>query len=142
MQFLKKFIKNKRISFYVTCAVALLSIISSFVYLGSLLSLNKYFSWWVFALPLIGGILYFALSLINEMRIGTIIMAILFFASIILFALSIYQYPMNMIMSIPNLFDIPKMGMIITIAVMFIFGAVASNVLAWIPQKKNDSSVK
>lgn len=138
------YFKQRSIPFYIGVGAALLSIIAGIVYIGVLSGLDaKFLSGTVIALPIVGGILYLIGSLFRQTRWGAILMTTLDFISLIVFALTVYEYPLEQVMVISNVMDIPFMKGIIFVAVLLLLTTILSNVVCYLPLgKKKEVAAK
>lgn len=78
-----------------------------------------------------GGVAYLLLCLAGAPKIGATVLAMCNFAAFIVFAVTIYEYPMEQIMVSPNIADIKDLPEIIGCAVAMLVGALIGNVMAW-----------
>lgn len=130
------FFKAKNIAYYVGLGVALLTIITSFLYLGFISNIEEYLNIGVFVFILIGGILYIALSLFHFDKLASGAMALSSFGALITYVLTIYNYPLTQIMEISSIWDVPYIMEVIIIAVLLIISAITSNVLVYLRLNK------
>lgn len=126
------FFKAKNAAYYVALVVALLTIITSFLYLGFVSNINEYLNMGLFALILIGGLAFIALSSFNYDRLGVGAMALCSFGAFIVYILTIYNYPLTQLMEISSIWDVPYIMEVIIIAVLLVISAIASNVLVYL----------
>lgn len=130
----KTYFKNRDVSFYIGLGAALLSLVSAICYGACLGGLDdEYLNAFVWVLPLLGGIAFLAASLFKQTRVGAIILTALDFSSLIVFAITVYEYPLEQVMTISNVMDIPYMTSIIAVAVLIVISTVLSNVVSWLP---------
>lgn len=133
----KTYFKNRKIPFYVALGAALLSFVTGIVYIACLGSLEaKFINIFVCVLPIVGAVLFLFASLFKQSRLGAIALTGLDFASLIVFAISIYEYPLEQVMVISNIMDIPHMTQIIVIAVLFLVSIIIANVVCWLSLEK------
>lgn len=142
MQLIKDYFKNRTIKFYIAFGTSILSLVTAIVYGASLLGLTEYAS----VAPLIMMIAAFAVfavfALFRQSRIGAAGMAVINFFALVVYALTIYQYPVLEAMNAGTIANIKGMGAIIAVAVMMIITVIASNVLAWMKlDRKVESEV-
>lgn len=132
----KNYFKERKITFYIAFSMAVLSIITSIVYLVTLGHLEKYISYGVFSLFLIGGLAFLILSYFRLSNLGAGLLSLISFAGFLVYLATIYGYPIEQIMVIPNIFDIKEIPAIIFCAGLMIICAITSNVCAWMGLNK------
>ena len=97
------FFKSKSVTYYIALGIALITIITSFIYLGVLSNINEYLNIGLFFLIIIGGIAFIALSSFNLDKIGVGAMALCNFGAFITYILTIYNYPLTQLMEISSI---------------------------------------
>lgn len=126
-------------AFYVSFAMAIISILVAILY-PALLSGNaeiaKYLSYIPLALLLVAAIAFIGLSFIDLSNLGAAIMAVMDFAAFIVFVITIYEYPIEKVMVISNIFEIEGLVAIVVCGVLMLVAAIVSNVSAWLKQTK------
>lgn len=92
MEFIKNFLKNKTIAFYVALGVAGMSIIAAIIYAAAFGGLSKYMSWIAFTFLLLAPVGFFALSFFGFARMGSAVMALLDFAAFLIAVNSAFDF--------------------------------------------------
>lgn len=148
MEIVKNFLKRKRTGYYIGLAVALLGIITSFIYLGLYSAvkvlpdgqsgtLSQYLSYATFSLFLVGGLVYIGLSFLHLDKLGCGIMTGFYFLGLVFFVAPNIDYIMSMSMYLPgdaNVFALVGMfGDVLTSAIFMIVSTLAGQVIAWLP---------
>lgn len=141
MNFIKNFIKDKTVAFYIACGVALLSLVTAIVYAVTLGHLKE-MSWVAFALLLVVPFVFAGLSLIGHEKLGTAAIGILGFAAFVLYLTTIYEYPMAQLMIITSLSDLKEFPAIIATAALMVICCIAGNVVYWLRLRKKPESAK
>lgn len=139
----KTFFVNRGVPFYIGLGAAVISLSAAICYGACLNGLDQRFlSWAVIFLPLLGALLYLVFALFKKTRVGAIVMTALNFVSLIVFIVTIYEYPLEQVMVISNIMDIPYMVSIIFVAVIYIIATVLSNVVSYLPLDKESKDIK
>lgn len=137
----KTFFKERKIPFFIGLGAAILSALTGILYISCLGGLDhKYINVLVIVLPILGCIAYLLGAFFKYAKAGAIAMTALDFASLIVFAITIYEYPLEQVMVISNIMDIPYMGSIIFIAILFVLSIVISNVVSYLPLEKESET--
>lgn len=131
MNLFKNYFKERKITFFVGLGFAFLSLLTGILYLALLSPIKEYTQVYIFFLLLLGALSYAIAGLFRYTKIGAFIMTLLNFISLIAFILTIYDYPITQLMTISNFFDVPHIGSIIVLAVLWIVITVGGNVLCW-----------
>ncbi len=133
----KTFLKDRKIPFFIGLGTAILSALAGILYISCLGGLDhKYINALVVVLPILGCVAYLLAAFFKCTRAGAIAMTALDFAALIVFAITIYEYPLEQVMVISNVMDIPYMGSIIFVAIIFVLSIVISNVVSYLPLEK------
>ena len=141
LDYFKTYFKNRTIPFYLSLGGALLSIVAGICYIACLGGLDsKYVNVLVCILPIVGAILLLVASLFKQTKIGVFVLTALDFASLIVFAVSVYEYPLEQVMVISNIMDIPHMIEIIVIATFFLISTIICNVMCWLTLDKKEET--
>lgn len=133
------YLHGRTAAFYVAFAMAIVSILVAILYpalLGGNAEIAKYLSYIPLALLLVASIAFIGLSFIDLSNLGTAIMAVMDFAAFIVFVITIYEYPIEKVMVISNIFEIEGLVVIVVSGVLMLVAAIVSNVCAWLKQTK------
>lgn len=134
MNLVKKYFKNRNISYYIMVIVSLLTITTSalyFLYIGNLEN-GIYFSFFVALLPLVGVISFFICSFFDIDKVGISLLGCTSFITFILFVITIYDYIASNAMDHEVLENTPFCLIIIIIASFLLLNSIISNILIWI----------
>ena len=146
MDFIKNFIKDKTVAFYVACGAAVLSLVAAIVYAATLGHLNE-MSWAAFALLLALPFVFAGLALIGHEKLGAAAIGIMGFIAFVLYITTIYNYPMTQLMVISSLGDLKEFPAIVATAALMLIVCITGNVVYWMrlckkPQEGTDKEVK
>ncbi len=131
---LKQRLAEKRFGFYVTLAVAVLSLVTAIVYAVGYSNNARFMSWPAFILLIVGAVAALVFAFLDLDDFGTAILALFSLIGLLLFIHIIYNYVVVVMIGI----DLSSFsGAFIASAVMFVLTFAASFVNLFLPQKKN-----
>lgn len=136
MKIFTEYFKDRTVAFYISLGFAMMSVVVAIVYGAAVLGLDDGISVAPVIMMIIGALAVPALALIRLTRVGLGVMGVLDFFSVVVFAVTVYEYPISQAMVVSNAMEIEGMASIIAVAVFMLICFVAANVLAWIRQDK------
>jgi len=138
MSLFKNYFKNRKTSFFVALATAVICLITAIIYAASFYGrehLEAYVSWIPTTFLIVGALAFFGASLFKLSQFGTVAMAICSLVSFVSYLSTIYGYPVEQIMVV-NIDQIPEFATIVTCAVLMLASFITANVCAWKKQEK------
>lgn len=136
MKIFTEYFRDRTAAFYISLGFALLSLVVAIVYGAAVLGLDDGISVAPVIMMIIGALAVPAFALIRLTRVGLGVMGVLDFFSVVIYAVTVYEYPVSQAMIVSNAMDIPGMMSIIAVAALMFVCVIAANVLAWIRQEK------
>ena len=128
--------KGGKISFYVGCVLAILSMFATIFYIIAYKG-DKEFNTAVFLLTGLGGIACVVLSFLNLSNIGAAILGVCDFFGMLLFLRIYYPVVIDSDIMSGKITITPDIANLIVITAVLLVISITANVLAW---QKNDSS--
>ncbi len=136
MKKVMEFFRDKTVAFYIALAFAVLSLITAIIYVAAISGLGEYFSIIPFLLVIVGVIAFVGLSILGSCRLGSAVLSVANFAAFIAYVATIYGFTIVQAMSVGSAADIKELPIIIVIGGLLFICALATNVTAWIRQRK------
>lgn len=133
------YFRSRTVAFYIALAMAVLSVVTSIVYATTLGGFANYVSNLPITLLLVGAAAFAVSAVFGLSNIGTAAMALLYYASMLVFIGTVYSALVEQAMTISGIGDIKGLDVLIANVVLMLLGAIISTVCAWLRHCKKPS---
>lgn len=131
----KTYFRDRKLSFYIGFAMAILSIGVSLYYI-IVYSAASDFRISVFLLTLLGGLAYLAIALFRLDNVGALTLGLCDFFGMLIFLRTYYPVVLDSDVMSGSFNVTPEIANLIVITVVLLIVSITANVLAWKNQKK------
>ncbi|MGN0805008.1 MAG: hypothetical protein ACI4MS_06465 [Candidatus Coproplasma sp.] len=130
------YFRSRTVAFYIALAMAVLSVVASIVYATTLGDFANYASNLPITLLLVGAGVFAVSAVFGLSNIGSAVMALLNYASMLVFIGTVYSALVEQAMTISGIGDIKGLDVLIANVVLMLLGAIISTVCAWLRHSK------